>query len=183
MNRALVVIDVQESFRVRTSDWQKMHNPNIAERVNRLVAAARAGGDHVVWVLHAEPGSDTAFDPALGHVTLMAELERRDEEHLVVKTSVNAFTTTNLQQYLVQHGVGEVVICGIRTEQCCETTARVAADLGFDVVFVTDATTTSAIPGLTAEQLMERTERVLEEREFARIATTDEIVAAASALA
>jgi nicotinamidase-related amidase len=42
--------------------------------------------------------------------------------------------------------VREVVICGIRTEQCCETTARVASDLGFDVTFVTDATATSAIP-------------------------------------
>jgi hypothetical protein len=37
------------------------------------------------------------------------------------------------------------VICGIRTEQCCETTARVAADLGFDVTFVTDATATTPI--------------------------------------
>ncbi len=40
---------------------------------------------------------------------------------------------------------GEVVICGIRTEQCCETTARVASDLGFGVTFVTDATATSPI--------------------------------------
>jgi len=38
-----------------------------------------------------------------------------------------------------------VVICGIRTEQCCETTARVASDFGFGVTFVTDATATSPI--------------------------------------
>jgi nicotinamidase-related amidase len=182
MNRALLVIDVQESFRARP-DWQDMHNPNIAEPVTRLVRAARAGGDLVVWVLHSEPGSQTVFDPDLGQVRLMSELDRQPEEPLIVKTSVNAFTTTNLQQLLVQHGVRELVVCGIRTEQCCETTTRVASDLGFDVTFVTDATTTSGIDGLSAEQLIERTERVLAAREFARIATTDEIVAGAAVMA
>ncbi len=107
----------------------------------------------------------------------MSELKPDGDEPVVVKTSVNAFTTTNLQQQLVLQGVREVVICGIRTEQCCETTARVAADLGFDVTFVTDATTTSGIPGLSAEQIIERTEQVLREREFATIATTEDMIA------
>jgi nicotinamidase-related amidase len=182
MNRALVVVDVQESFRARP-DWSDMHNRNIVEPVGRLVDAARAGGDLVVWVLHSEPGSGGSFDPELGEVRLMRELDRRPEEPLVVKTSVNAFTSTNLQQQLTQQGIHELVICGIRTEQCCETTARVASDLGFEVTFVTDATTTSGIAGLSAEQIIERTQRVLEAREFARIASTDEVVAAVGAMA
>ena len=177
MNRALLVIDVQESFRSRATDWNEMQNPDIAKQVTRLVDAARSSGDLVVWVLHAEPGSDTVFDPKQGYVRVLDELGPRAEEPVVVKTSINAFTTTNLQQQLVQNGVREVVICGIRTEQCCETTARVAADLGFDVTFVADATTTSGIDGLSAADIIERTTRVLEAREFATIATTDELVA------
>jgi nicotinamidase-related amidase len=176
MNRALLVIDVQESFRSRP-DWDDMQNPEITEQVNRLVEAARSAGDHVIWVMHAEPGSDTVFDPVNGQVQLMSELKPAADEPIVIKTSINAFTTTNLQQLLVQDGVREVAICGIRTEQCCETTARVAGDLGFDVTFVTDATTTSGIEGLSAEQIIDRTERVLREREFATIATTDSMVA------
>jgi nicotinamidase-related amidase len=175
MNRALIVIDVQESFRSRP-DWADMHNPQITEQVNRLVEAARIAGERVVWVLHSEPGSDTVFDPVEGHVRLMSELKPAADEPILVKTSINAFTTTNLQQQLVQQGVREVIVCGIRTEQCCETTARVASDLGFDVTFVTDATTTSGIEGLAAEQIIDRTERVLREREFATIATTDAMV-------
>jgi nicotinamidase-related amidase len=174
MNRALLVIDVQESFRARPS-WQDIDNPDIAKQVGRLVDAARAAGDLVVWVLHSEPGTGTVFDPAEGQVRLLAELDPRTDEPVVVKTSINAFTTTNLQQQLVAHGVGEVAICGIRTEQCCETTARVAADLGYEVTFVADATTTSGIDGLSAREIIERTTRVLEAREFARIATTDEL--------
>jgi nicotinamidase-related amidase len=144
MNSALVVIDVQESFRQRPS-WQAVSNPDIAERVNRLVEAARAQGDLVVWVLHSEPGSGTVFDPASGHVHLVEELVPRDGEPVITKTSINAFTTTNLQQVLTTLGIRDLVICGIQTEQCCETTTRVAADLGFDVSFVTEATATFPI--------------------------------------
>jgi nicotinamidase-related amidase len=174
MSRALLVIDVQESFRARP-EWADMANQQIAEQVGRLVDAARTTGDAVIWVLHAEPGTGNVFDPTEGYVRIMSELKPDGDEPVVVKTSVNAFTTTNLQQQLVQRGVREVVICGIRTEQCCETTARVAADLGFDVVFVTDATTTSGIDGLSAEEIIERTERVLQAREFATIATTAQL--------
>ncbi len=197
MNRALIVIDVQESFRQRPS-WAAMSNTAIATQVGRLVDAARAAGDLVVWVLHAEPGTGNPFDPAGGHVRPIAGLDPRDGEPVVTKTSVNAFTTTNLQQTLTTAGVRDIVVCGIRTEQCCETTARVGSDLGFGVTFVTDATTTSPIPApgapadqtveqlladpgaLGAAEIIERTERVLAAREFATIATTDEFVAASS---
>jgi len=72
------------------------------------------------------------------------------------------------------------VICGIRTEQCCETTARVASDLGFAVEFVTDATTTSPIAAgdgygaVSGEDIMRRTESILAARGFARVVTTAE---------
>jgi nicotinamidase-related amidase len=142
MSRALIVIDVQESFRQRAI-WQAASNPDIVEPVGRLVEASRARGDLVVWVLHAEPGSDTVFDPALGFVRLIEGLAAGPGEPMITKTSHNAFTTTNLQQLLTMRGIGELVICGIRTEQCCETTARVASDLGYEVTFAIDATATT----------------------------------------
>jgi nicotinamidase-related amidase len=145
MRKALIVIDVQESFRQRPI-WQAVNNPDIADRVNTLVTAARADGDLVVWVLHAEPGTGGVFDPSRGHVHLMPELDYRDDEPLLVKTSVNAFTTTNLAQLLTQHGVRALTVCGIRSEQCVETTTRVGADLGYDMTYVADATATFPIP-------------------------------------
>jgi nicotinamidase-related amidase len=187
---ALIVIDVQESFRVRPN-WQAVDHPDIADRVNRLVASARDRGDLVVWVLHTEPGTGGAFDPANGHVRLIEGLEPLDGEPVIRKTSHNAFTTTNLQQVLTQHGIREVVISGIRTEQCCETTTRVASDLGYDVVFVTEATATTPLPHWTMPAdasleevladprtlmpavVVERTEYALAGR-FATIRTLDE---------
>ena len=192
MKRALLVIDVQESFR-QGPLWPAISNPAIADDVARLVDGARANGDLVVWVLHSEPGSGTAFDPASGHVRYIHPLKPHVGEPQLTKTSHNAFTTTNLQQMLTRQGIKEVVVCGIRTEQCCETTARVASDLGYHVTFVTEATATGPIAhrdapsGQTAEQLLadpsalgasaviERTEYVLAGR-FATIATIAQTV-------
>ncbi|MFE3432456.1 isochorismatase family protein [Streptomyces sp. NPDC059171] len=195
MNRALVVIDVQESFRARPL-WETTSDLRIADQVNRLVQLSRRAGDLVVWVLHSEPGTGDVFDPALGHVRLMEELERADGEPLIHKTSHNAFTTTNLQQLLTERGIGELTVCGIRTEQCVETTTRVASDLGYQVTFVVDATATNPIPHrdapagrsvaelladprtLPAAEVVRRTEYALAGR-FASIATVDQLEAAA----
>ncbi|MDG4796622.1 isochorismatase family protein [Micromonospora sp. WMMD1082] len=174
MATALIVIDVQESFRQRPS-WSQVSNPAIVDDTATLVDAARAGGHRVFWVLHAEPGSDSVFDPESGFVRLMDGLAVERGEPVLTKTSRNAFTTTNLGQQLTSVGVSEVVIAGIQTEQCCETTARVAADLGYEVTFVTEATATFPIVRpdtgavLGTDEVIERTEFALAGR-FARIA-------------
>ncbi|WP_327291226.1 cysteine hydrolase family protein [Streptomyces sp. NBC_01198] len=141
---ALIVIDVQESFRQRES-WQAASDPDVAGKVAVLVDHARLHGRLVVWVLHTEPGTGGAFDPALGHVRLMEGLAPAAGEPVLHKTAHNAFTTTNLQQILTERGIRNLITCGIRTEQCVETTTRLAADLGYDVTFVSDATATEPI--------------------------------------
>jgi nicotinamidase-related amidase len=152
-----------------------------------------------VWVLHTEPGTGGTFDPASGHVRLIEPLAPRDGEPVLTKTSHNAFTTTRLQQLLTERGITDLIVCGIRTEQCCETTARVASDLGYQVAFVTEATATNPIPhrdapaGQSVEELLadprtlpasaviERTEYALAGR-FATVATIEEVIGRPAAL-
>ncbi|WP_314425622.1 isochorismatase family protein [uncultured Microbacterium sp.] len=175
---ALLVIDAQESFRQRADEWADTANPDAVDNIARLVDHARRVGHPVAWITHAEPGTGGVFDPALGFVRVFEELEPRADEIAVTKTTVNAFTSTDLERRLRDLGVSAVVVCGIRTEQCCETTARVASDLGFAVEFVTDATTTSAITandGLAAvsgDEIMRRTESILAARGFATVVRT-----------
>jgi nicotinamidase-related amidase len=193
--RALVVIDVQESFRQRPS-WAATSNPDIVDDVRRLVTLARDQADLVVWVLHSDAGSGGPFDPASGFVRLMDGLTPQPDEPVLVKTVHNAFTTTGLQQVLTSHGVRELTICGIKTEQCCETTARMASDLGYAVTFVTDATATTPIEHrdapagrsldeILADPLTRSTDAIIAGTEyalagrFATIRTVDELAAAA----
>jgi nicotinamidase-related amidase len=194
MTNALIVIDVQESFRVRPL-WETLNNASLIANVARLVEAARANGELVVWVVHAEPGTGGEFDPANGHVRVVGELEPAKDEPFVAKTSHNAFTTTNLGQVLTTAGVTSVTVCGLRTEQCVETTARVASDFGYEVTFVTDATGTFPIPHwdapadqtvaelladprtLSAADVVARTEYALAGR-FAAVRNTDDYLGA-----
>ncbi|MFI6480916.1 cysteine hydrolase family protein [Nonomuraea sp. NPDC050663] len=191
MTTALIVIDVQESFR-HLPDWKHVSEPDIVHQVNRLVDAAREREQHVVWVLGSRPGAGTVFDPALGHVRLMEGLHPLQGEPVLTKTAHNAFTTTSLHQLLTARGVRRLTVCGIRTEQCCETTARLASDLGFEVDFAIDATATTPIPDpdapadlpydelvhrpgtLTPSEIITRTRYALSGR-FATIRTVDQL--------
>lgn len=174
MKTALLVVDIQDSFKVNPERWAQRGNPRFEENVTKLMAAFREAGEPVVFVLHND--GDPGFRPGDAEVRLMSFLERREGEPLIVKNTRNAFTSTDLQQRLDALGVTRVAVCGISTEQCCETTTRVAADLGYEVDFVTEATLTFPIDTLSTEAIVERTEAVLRGR-FARIATVEEVAA------
>jgi nicotinamidase-related amidase len=171
MKTALLVIDVQDSFKIDPARWAKRSNQDFEENVTRLVGTFREAGEPVVWVLHND--SDPGFRPGDPEVRLMSFLDRREDEPLLVKNTRNAFTSTDLKARLDALGVTRVTVCGISTEQCCETTTRVAADLGYEVDFVTEATLTFPIGTLSTDAIIERTEAVLRGR-FARIVTVAE---------
>ncbi|WP_017599399.1 isochorismatase family protein [Nocardiopsis lucentensis] len=198
MAHALLVIDAQKSFLQRES-WTAASDPNVADRIAVLVDHARQRGDQVVWVLHSEPGTGTVFDPERGFVELMDGLGPRNGEPVRTKTVHNAMTGADLHGYLTERGVDEVTVCGVRTEQCCETTARVASDLGYRVTFAVDATATEPIeaPGsptgrsleevladpatLLPEAIVQRTGYALAGR-FAEVRTVAEITEGATTL-
>jgi nicotinamidase-related amidase len=177
---ALLVIDVQDSFKVGPR-WARRSNRAFESNVARLVEAFRSAARPVIFVLHSD--SDAAFSVDSPHYRLMDFLIPRLDEPTLHKTTRNCFTSTNLLPMLLQQGVRRVVITGIQTEQCCETSARVAADLGLDVDFVTEATLTFPISEnedgsgreLSTDEIIERTEFALRRR-FARIARVDDIL-------
>jgi nicotinamidase-related amidase len=178
---ALLVIDVQDSFKVG-SRWARRSTPKFEENVGALIRAFRESGRPIFFILHHD--SDPGFTADSPEVRLMDFIDRRGDEPLLRKTTRNAFTSTDLEQRLDALGVERVIITGISTEQCCETTARVAADLGYDVDFVTEATMTFPIVNgddeLSTDEILRRTELVLRHR-FARIVKVGELLGAGSA--
>jgi nicotinamidase-related amidase len=178
---ALLAIDVQDSFKAGDR-WARRSNPHFEDNLQRLIAAYRAARLPVIFVLHSD--EDEHFSVDSPSYKLMDFLTPRPGEPLLHKTTRNCFTSTNLQQQLTARGVRRLIVTGIQTEQCCETTARLAADLGYDVDFVTEATLTFPIPlvpgertgELGIEAIVERTEYALRRR-FARIVTVDDILA------
>lgn len=183
---ALLVVDAQDSFKVDPK-WERRNNRNFERNVAALIDAHRAAGRPVIFFLHTDP--DPGFERDSVHLRLMDFIHVNPGEPVMLKDTRNTFTGTTLQADLLALGVRRLAITGIQMEQCCETTARVAADLGYAVDFVIDATMTFPIknwdvPGeeLGVEAVEERTIYALRKR-FARIVKTDTLVQELEALA
>lgn len=186
MKQALIVIDVQESFRLRPF-WDETEYPAFLGQIQSLIDAAVARDMPVLQVFHTSAANDPAnpFSLASGHVRTLKELHLAPSAvfHKTVHSSLYAVDAdgASLHDWLREHGIEGVIVCGIRTEQCCETTARHASDAGFKVVFPTDATLTFAMQSpsgknYTPAEIRDRTELVLQGR-FARVARAADALA------
>ena len=174
---ALLVIDAQESFRHRPY-WSDSDVPLFVERLQALIDGARSRKIPVVQIFHVEDSG--AFSLTSGHVVLFAGLSFTPDA-VFYKRSHSALIGSGLDVWLVQHGIRSLIVSGIRTEQCCETTTRHASDSGYQVDYVTEATLTFPMIDRHGKQwspaeIKARTELVLDGR-FARIVSVEEALA------
>lgn len=178
---ALIVVDVQESFRHRPY-WIDRDVPSFLKHLQSLIDGARAQGIPVVQVFHVEDAG--VFSLASGYVKTLVGLSISPDA-VFHKHCHSALVGSGLDVWLVQHGIRKVIVSGIRTEQCCETTTRHASDSGYQVDYVTEATLTFPMVDRhgrewSPEEIKARTELVLDGR-FARIATVEEALQESSA--
>lgn len=173
---ALIVIDVQESFRYRPY-FADFDIPAFMEKQQALIDGAVAAGIPVLQVFHTGDGS---FDEKSGFVTTMAPLTINPDA-VFKKRRHSALVGTGLDVWLTSHGIGRILVSGIRTEQCCETTTRHASDLGYTVDYVSEATLTFPMTSAdgrewSTSEIRAHTELVLAGR-FARIASVEQALA------
>lgn len=172
---ALIVIDVQESFR-HMPYWSEDDLPAFQEALLRLERTCRQRGVRVIHVFHVEQNGP--FSMASGHVRALDWLPGSPDA-CFFKHAHNAFSDTGLDLHLRRRGIERLLIAGIRSEQCCETTARVGADLGYAVDFIAEATLTFPIvhPSsgriFSPAEIKEHCELVLAGR-FARVLGVEE---------
>ena len=186
MNTCLFVIDAQESFR-RRPYFTEDDLPAYLQAQNALIAGAQKAGLPIVRVLHVDGPADAsnAFAVESGHVRPLEGLAPFEPALTVHKSRHSALVGTGLDVWLTEQGLRRIIVSGIRTEQCCETTARHASDLGWTVDYVTDATLTWQMQQpdgrpLSAQDIKARTATVLAGR-FATVATVDEALMRAAA--
>lgn len=179
MSTAVLLIDVQHSFTARPY-WDPAAAPAFLERVNTLLAGAAERGLPVVRILHTDgpKSADNPFALESGLVRPLDGLAPYDAAASFLKQRHSALVGTGLTVWLHQQGIRRLIVAGIRTEQCCETTTRHASDEGWEVDYVTEATltfamTTPAGRTLSAAELYERTETVLAGR-FATICSVEQ---------
>ena len=175
----LIVIDVQQGF--ADPRWGRRNNPDAERQIGRLLAAWRAADRPIVHIQHASVEPTSPLRPDAPGFAFQAIAEPQDAEPVLRKSVNSAFIGTDLEARLRALDAPSVVIVGLTTNHCVETTTRMAGNLGFHPILVSDATATFDRTGpdgtvWPAETIHAVTLANLHE-EFARIATTDDVIA------
>lgn len=151
--KALVVIDVQKGM-FASPEMQPYAGEAVVTRLMDLLSRARAAGAPVLFVQHS---CDEAGDPLHPDGTgfpFVDELAPGPYEPVVVKMKCSAFQATDLAERLNAAGVDHLVICGMQTEYCVDTSVRSAFEQGYEVTLVKDGHTTFDSPILPAAQII-----------------------------
>src|SRR3712207_137181 len=179
-NAALIVVDAQAGF--DDPWWGRRNNPAADENIAALVDAFAATARPLIFVRHDSVEPDSPLHPSRPGNRLKSYLTQvpQLEIHKTVNSSFHG--TPDLNAWLLEHRVRQLVVAGITTNHCCETTARVGGNLGYAVLFALDATHTFDRAGPdgqrhTAEQLATVTAANLHD-EFATVVTTSQVLAA-----
>ena len=175
----LLVIDVQRAF--DDPAWGERNNPGAEAKVAEALAGWREHGAPVIHVRHSSAEPDGTFVPGTEAFEFKPEAEPLDGEPVITKDVNSAFIGTDLEERLRSAGVSAVAVVGLTTDHCCSTTARMAANLGFDTWVLGDAMATFARRApdgeLIGAQEMHRTALASLHEEFAEVLDTDAAIA------
>jgi nicotinamidase-related amidase len=135
---ALIIIDAQEGF--HHPSFGPRNQPDLEVTLARTLARAREANLRVIHVWHLSRSQDSPLRPGQPGAEIMAEAKPAPGEPVVDKTVHSAFIGTHLGELLVRGRINQIVLAGIATDHCVSTTARMAANYGYDVSVLTDAT-------------------------------------------
>lgn len=187
---ALINVDMQNCF-VENSPLAAPNGLVVLERINRLSAVCRKAGILVVHTIvhfrpdHSNVGVAAAFAPEIiasglldngrESAALHKGLVVEPDDILLEKPRYGAFHATDLELILRSKGIDTVIVTGICTNVCCETTAREAAVRDFKVLFTSDGTATFGVGGLSDQEIQRATCASLS-IVFAQVLTVDEVI-------
>ena len=155
MKTAFVIIDVQNIL-VETG----FQTESLLEKISYLQNQARSKNIEIIYVQHIEtPEAQTSEDWQLSPL-----LKRQANEKIFQKKYNSIFKETGLKEYLDQQGIEQLVLCGMQTEYCVDTSVKVAFEYGYQLVIPEGAVTTFDGEDIPAETLNEFYENIWEER-------------------
>jgi len=141
MKEALLIIDVQNDY--FPGGANELVHPYEAERkIMELIADSRANGRPVIYIQHFNPADDVFFLEGTKGAEISDRIRPEKGDRIIVKRFPNSFLETELDAYLKSLQVDTLVVCGMMTHMCVDTTVRAAMDYGYHVKLVADACAT-----------------------------------------
>jgi nicotinamidase-related amidase len=180
-NATLILVDVQKGF--DAPSWGERNNPCAERTIEKLLARWRASGRPVIHVRHDSVEPDSVLRPDRPGNAIKDEAAPKPGEPVIGKHVNSAFIGTDLEARLKAQSVDTVVLCGFTSNHCVSTTTRMAGNLGFRAILLSDCTVAFALrsPGpdgrLIPAATMHEVGLAELNREFATILTADELLA------
>ena len=152
MANALLIIDMQTGL--YDGPEKPFERERVLDTINQLIDRARSANAPIFVARHTGPaGSPIEAGSPLWQLWHGLEVEEA-RDHLFNKTRPSCFLGTDLANQLAAAQVNELVIVGMKTQFCIDTTCRVAVELGFSVVLPQDGHTCMDTPALSAEAII-----------------------------
>lgn len=140
--QALVIIDVQNDY-FPGGRSELVGAVEALDQIKAVLKQFREKKHPILFIKHSNTSpSATFFIPDTFGVEIHSDITPLADEPVVVKHAPNSFFQTNLLELLQDKGVGELVVCGMMTHMCIDTTVRAAKDYGFPVTLLYDACAT-----------------------------------------
>jgi nicotinamidase-related amidase len=135
---ALLVIDVQKGL--DDPSYGKRSNPEAESNIALLLSEWRKHERPIIHIQHCSVEPNSPLRPELPGNAFKEEAQPLPGEKQFSKTVNSAFIGTGLEKYLQEQDISSLVIVGLTTDHCVSASTRMAADLGFDVTLISDAT-------------------------------------------
>ncbi|MGV2486286.1 UNVERIFIED_CONTAM: cysteine hydrolase, partial [Bacillus mycoides] len=151
MKKALIVIDVQVGM--YTAGMPVHNGEKFLETLQNLIEECRSNSIPIIYVQHNGPKNHPLEKGTAGW-QVHAAIAPQDGDSIVEKTTLDSFHKTNLNELLQEKGIEHVIISGMQTEYCVDTTTRRAFSEGYKVTLVSDAHSTFDTDVLRAEDIV-----------------------------
>jgi nicotinamidase-related amidase len=175
---ALLVIDVQKGL--DDPSWGKRNNPEAEANIALLLSRWRKHQLPIIHIRHCSVEPNSPLRPERPGNAFKEQAQPLPGEKQFSKSANSAFIGTELEQYLKEHAISSLVIVGLTTDHCVSASTRTAADLGFDVTLIADATATFDRQGhdgaLYTAEAIHKINLASLNGEFCSVRSTEEVV-------
>lgn len=179
-NAALILIDFQKGFEDEEFFGGNRNNKDAEEKASKILKRWREMDLPIFHIIHSSQNLNSTLHESHSGFEIKDEVKPINGEPVIKKNVHSAFIGTDLKERLDKQGIKNLVIVGMTTNHCVSTSTRMAENLGFDTLLISDATATFDRVGINGEkfssEIIHQTALANLNNEFAQVIDTKKLL-------